>query len=394
MKRIFENGHIVLPDGVKKDARLITEGERILEPAFRSELPEGEVIDLRGGWLLPGFIDFHLHGGGGADFMDGSVEAFQKACMTHCAHGTTALCPTTVACSNEELFSLFDVCRQAKDTGADILGLHMEGPYISQEFKGAQTPQFVRSPDAREVDEILERADGLIVRWSSAPELPGMKEMTKKLRKQGILCAVAHSAAICEEVQEAFGWGFTHITHMYSSCTTVRKRNQRVHAGVIEAAYLLDDMTVELIGDGRHVPKELMQVVVKLKGPDKVALITDSMRAAGSDVTESFLGNPADGNRVIIEDGVAKLPDRSFYAGSIATTDHVFRNAVVEYGFPPEIVSQMMSLTPARILGRDQEMGSLAAGKRADLVVMDRDFRVQKVYVRGKKVFDAGTSAR
>ena len=387
MRRIFENGRIVLPGGVAQGVRLLAEGDRILDPAFRGERPEGDGVDLEGGWLLPGFIDLHLHGGDGADFMDGSPEAFRRACKVHCCHGTTSLCPTTVACSKEELFRLFDVCRETGDTGADILGLHLEGPYISQEFRGAQPERFVRDPDPQEVDEILERADGLIARWSSAPELPGMEALAEKLRKRGILCAVAHSAATCEDVEAAFGWGFTHITHLYSSIPSVRKLNQRVHAGVIEAAYLLDDMTVELIGDGRHVPKELMQTVVKLKGPDRVALITDAMRAAGSSVTESFLGSPADGNRVIIEDGVAKLPDRSFFAGSIATADHVFRNAVTEYGFPPETVSRMMSGTPAKILGRYGELGSLSAGKRTDLVVMDRDFQVRQVYVRGRLVF-------
>lgn len=387
MRRIFENGRIVLPGGVSQGVRLLAEGDRILDPAFRGERPEGEVVNLEGGWLLPGFIDLHLHGGDGADFMDSSPEAFRQACKVHCRHGTTSLCPTTVACSKEELFRLFDVCRETGDTGADILGLHLEGPYISQEFRGAQPERFVRDPDPQEVDEILERADGLIARWSSAPELPGMEVLAGKLRKRGILCAVAHSAATCEDVEAAFGWGFTHITHLYSSIPSVRKLNQRVHAGVIEAAYLLDDMTVELIGDGRHVPKELMQTVVKLKGPDRVALITDAMRAAGSSVTESFLGSPADGNRVIIEDGVAKLPDRSFFAGSIATADHVFRNAVTEYGFPPETVSRMMSGTPAKILGRYGELGSLSAGKRTDLVVMDRDFQVRQVYVRGRLVF-------
>ncbi len=387
MRRIFENGRIVLPGGVAQGVRLLAEGDRILDPAFRGERPEGEVVDLEGGWLLPGFIDLHLHGGDGADFMDGSPEAFRRACKVHCRHGTTSLCPTTVACSKEELFRLFDVCCETGDTGADILGLHLEGPYISQEFRGAQPERFVRDPDPQEVDEILERADGLIARWSSAPELPGMEVLAGKLRKRGILCAVAHSAATCEDVEAAFGWGFTHITHLYSSIPSVRKLNQRVHAGVIEAAYLLDDMTVELIGDGRHVPKELMQTVVKLKGPDRVALITDAMRAAGSSVTESFLGSPADGNRVIIEDGVAKLPDRSFFAGSVATADHVFRNAVTEYGFPPETVSRMMSGTPAKILGHYGELGSLSAGKRTDLVVMDRDFQVRQVYVRGRLVF-------
>lgn len=391
MRKVFVNGHIVLPDRVAEDCCLVTEGEKIISADWRGSTEGMETVDLNGGWLVAGFVDMHLHGGDGSDFMDGRVEDFNRACRIHCAHGTTSLCPTATACSKEELFDLFDTCREAVqlgETGADILGLHLEGPYLSMQFKGAQPAHLIRNPDPAEVDEILEKAGGLIVRWSGAPELEGMEAFAGKMKENGILCAIAHSSATCEDVLKAFPWGFSLVTHAYNSSTTVHKVNQKVHAGIVEASILLDEMDLELIGDGCHIPKELMWTALKLKGPDKVALITDAMRAAGQNVTASFLGNPNDNNPVIIEDGVAKLPDRSFYAGSIATADRCWRNAVNVCGLDPVTVSKMMSATPARILGRGDELGSLEAGKRVDLVVMDAALQVRQVYVRGRLVHE------
>ena len=193
------------------------------------------------------------------------------------------------------MFALFDVYRKAvenEDTGAKFIGIHMEGPYISQEMKGAQPEQYVRNVELHDLREIMNRGSDLLTRWSVAPELPGMEEFAREVTKYPILLSVAHSNATCEDIIKSFSWGFRHITHLYSNTPSVRKISQNVHAGVVEAAYLLDEMTVELIGDGKHVPPELMQMVYKLKGPDNLALITDSMRAAGTDVTESFLGKP------------------------------------------------------------------------------------------------------
>lgn len=392
MRKVFTNGHIVLPDRVAEDISLVVEGDRIVSADYIGSTDGMEVVDLNGGWLLAGFVDMHLHGGDGSDFMDGRVEDFQKACRIHCAHGTTSLCPTATACSKEELFDLFDTCREAVakgGLGADILGLHLEGPYLSMQFKGAQPAHLIRNPDPAEVDEILKKADGLIVRWSGAPELEGMEAFAKKMKENGILCAIAHSAAVAEEVIESHKWGFSLVTHAYNSTTFVHKVGQIVHGGIVEASILLDEMDLELIGDGCHIPKEVMWTALKIKGPERVALITDAMRAAGQNVTTSFLGNPNDNNPVIIEGGVAKLPDRSFYAGSIATADRCYRNAVNVCQLSPVVVSKMMSATPARILGRDAELGSLEAGKRADLVVMDTELQVRQVYVKGRLVSES-----
>lgn len=391
-KTLIKNGKLILSDRVTDRSSLLFSEKQILETEFSGEIPGDTIIvDAKGGYVSPGLVDMHLHGGGGFDFMDGTIDAILTISQIHCKHGTTSLAPTTIACSKEELFALFDVFRKtmkSNDLGASLLGIHMEGPYISQVMKGAQPDKYVRNVEQGELDEILDRGGDLIIRWSVAPELPGMQQFAEKIIGNSILPAIAHSDAICEDILTSFSWGFRHITHMYCSTPSVRKINQNVHAGIVEAAYLIDDMTVELIGDGKHVPQELLRVVYKLKGPERVALITDSMRAAGMDVKESFLGSFGSGNRVIIEDGVAKLPDRSSYAGSIATADKVIQNAHFKAGLPLHEAIRMMSLTPCEILGIDDKKGSLQKGKDADIVIFDNNLNVEKVFVEGKLKWD------
>lgn len=393
-KTLIRNGKLVLPDKIMNECSLLIEDGKIIETEYNGPLPENtELVDAKGGYVSPGLTDIHLHGGGGYDFMDGSAEALKVIARVHLKHGMTSLVPTTVACSNEELFALFDIYRTVKkeeDTGAELLGIHMEGPYISQAMKGAQPEQYVRNVDEYELDEILERGDGILIRWSVAPELPGMKMFAEKVSKKGILPSIAHSNATCEDILACFPWGFRHITHLYSNTPSVRKISQTVHAGVVEAAYLLDEMTVELIGDGKHVPPELMRMVYKLKGAERLALITDSMRAAGTGVKESFIGSREGGNRVIIEDGVAKLPDRSFFAGSIATADIVIRNACFKAGLPLYDAVRMMSLTPCIILGLDKHKGSLEKGKDADIVIFNDKLEVDRVFAGGILKYDGG----
>jgi len=389
---VVHNAACVLPDGIWPRGRMLIEAEggRILSigPAGRRETASHE-IDALGGFIVPGFVDIHCHGGDGHDFMDGTETAFRAIAQVHARHGTALIAPTTVACSLDELKDLFGLLRQvqAQGTGgAELAGFHLEGPYLAPVMKGAQPESAIRLPDRREVTAILEIGQGLISRWSAAPELPGMRAFARQVSAAGIPLSIAHSEATCEQVLEAYQWGFHSVTHLYSSTTSVRKIQQRVHAGIVEAAYLIDEMAVELIGDGRHVPKELMQMVHKLKGPEKVVLVSDAMRAAGQDVTESYLGRKIPANRVIVEDGVAKLPDRSFYAGSITTADHMLRNAVLNNQLPLPDAVRMMTLTPARLIGADKRKGSLETGKDADFVILDPQLQVLAVFARGQLI--------
>jgi len=380
------HGRLVLPDGVIEDGSLLIEDGVIaaLCQAAPENVPQA---DAKNGYILPGFIDLHVHGGGGGDFMDAAEDSFAKAARTHMLHGTTALVATTMTCPDallEQTISCFLDAKKHQQDGAELLGLHLEGPFFSSASKGAQPVGEQRTPTRDMLEHMIRLADGNILRWDMAPELPGMELFAQVMKKNGILPAVAHTAANAETAMHAFDLGFSHATHFYNAMTTFHKENGIVHAGVIEAVYLRDDVTIELIGDGRHIPKESMQLAYRIKGADRIALITDAMRAAGTNDVHSTLGPRAGGVPVIVKDDVAQLEDFSFYAGSVCTMDRALRTAHVRYGLPLPDVSKMLSLTPARLCGVDGQKGSLAVGKDADIVLMDSDFQVRQVYIKGK----------
>ncbi|NCB32154.1 MAG: hypothetical protein EOM66_12210 [Clostridia bacterium] len=219
-----------------------------------------------------------------------------------------------------------------------------------------------------------------------------MELFAQVMRENHVLASVAHTSATAERAEQAFSWGFSHVTHFYNAMTTFHKVNHIVHSGVIEATYLDDHVTVELIGDGKHIPKQSMLLALRIKGPDKIALITDAMRAAGTNVKTSILGPKSAGVPVVVENGVAQLPDLSSYAGSITTMDAVARVAHLAYGIPLEVVSEMLSLTPARISNVADRKGSLEEGKDADVVLMTPSLEINKVFVRGNLRHDAQKS--
>lgn len=377
--RISEKGYVVCEDGI------ITQIGQGYFPATERD----EVINAGGLYVSPGFIDMHTHGAGGYDFMDGTVEAYLGAAKMHAKHGTTSLLPTTLTSTNEELLKTFSIYKEAKaknTEGASFLGLHLEGPYFAYGQKGAQDPKYLRNPEPEEYNAILEASDD-IMRWSLAPELKGAIEFGKVLRSKNILPSIAHTDAICEEVEEAFDAGFTHVTHLYSCMSTITRRNAYRYAGALEATYLIDDMTVEIIADGVHLPKSLLRYVYKFKGPDKIALCTDSMRGAGMPDGESILGSLQGGQKVIIEDGVAKLPDHTAFAGSVATADRLIRTMIGLADVPLEEAIRMITLTPARILKIDKTKGSIEIGKEADLVLFDKDININTTIINGKVVY-------
>ena len=383
------NGRVITPYRIMENAGVIIENGKI-SLLFQGDAPPGDchVIDAGGMYVSPGFIDIHTHGGGGHDFMDGTADAFLGAARMHAQHGTTSMVPTTLAGANESLqktFKAYEEARLTNKTGARFLGLHLEGPYFAVAQKGAQDERYIRNPDPAEYAEIL-KWSGDIVRWSAAPELEGSPEFGRCLRERGILASVAHSDAVYEQVLEAFENGFTHVTHLYSGMSGVRRINARRYAGVIESAFLIDAMTVEIIADGVHLPSSLLKLVYKIKGPDRIALVTDSMRAAGMPEGESVLGSLDGGLRVIVEDGAAKLPDRTAFAGSVATADTLVRTMVKEAEVPLAEAVRMMTATPARILGLDRVRGCIAPGMDADIAVFDADIQVRMTMIGGTVV--------
>ncbi|MBR7129537.1 MAG: amidohydrolase family protein, partial [Tidjanibacter sp.] len=308
MKRISIINGTVISGGRSTAANVLLEGGKIayVGPEVPEVGAEDVVIDARGRLVSAGFIDLHTHGAGGADFMDGTVEAYEAALVKHAEHGTTLLYPTTLSSTTESLYEALQLYKEAKKAnlgGAAMGGLHLEGPYFAYEMKGAQDPRFLRNPSPEEYVGLLNEADGDIARWSLAPELDGAPEMGAELRKRGVLMAMGHTNATFDECEVAYKAGFTHLTHFYSCMSTITRRNAYRYAGVIEWGYYTDGATVEIIGDGIHVPQSLLKLMFKVKGADNIALITDSMRGAGMPDGVYLLGGVKDGQEVVVEDG-------------------------------------------------------------------------------------------
>ncbi|MFY8012086.1 MAG: N-acetylglucosamine-6-phosphate deacetylase [Saprospiraceae bacterium] len=385
------NGPIITQDKILSGSCLLVENGKILaiEPVDTS-FPDSQLIDAQGYYISPGFMDIHLHGGGGFDFMDGTREAFLNIAQIHAKHGTTSMLPTTLTCEKEDLIQTLEAYSQAclqNTHGAHFVGMHLEGPYFALSQRGAQDPKYIRDPDPKEYKEIIESYP-FIKRWSAAPELKGAVEFGKYISSKGVLAAIAHTDAIYEEVLEAFQQGgYTLATHFYSAMSGVTRRNAFRYAGVIESAYLLDEMDVEIIADGVHLPAPLLKLVYKLKGPGRIALITDAMRAADMPPGDSVLGSLKNGLPVLVEDGVAKLPDRTAFAGSVATADRLIRTMLEMAEVPLIECIRMISETPARIMNIQDKKGTLAPGKDADIVIFNAQIEVQQTFVMGKSIF-------
>ncbi|TDO23891.1 N-acetylglucosamine-6-phosphate deacetylase [Pedobacter duraquae] len=385
------NGNIITPYRIITNGTVLISGDHI-ELISEKDIaaPGYEVIDAKGYYVSPGFIDIHIHGGGGHDFMDGTEEAYLKIAEVHAMYGTTAMAPTTLTCAREDLLKAVDLYRSANSKnikGAQFIGMHLEGPYFALSQSGAQDPRYIRNPDVEEYREIIAYGADVIKRWSVAPELPGAIEMGKYLRANGIIAAIAHTDAIYEEVLEAVENGYSLATHLYSAMSGVTRRNTYRYAGVIESAFLIDAMDVEIIADGIHLPPPLLKLVYKIKGPDRIALITDAMRGAGMPEGESVLGNKDTGLKVIIENGVAIMADRSSFAGSVATADRLIRTMVRMADIPLVEAVRMLSKSPATMMGVESEKGSLAAGKDADILIFDDNINIKITMIKGTVVY-------
>lgn len=383
------NGKLITDMGIVPYDLLIS-GSVIQEIIPREEATDASytVIDCEGLYISPGFVDIHQHGGGGSDYMDDDPDAYWNATEAHLRHGTTAVMPTLLSADEGNISRAVDAyLRATRDPRirANLLGIHVEGPYISAAQAGAQKPEHIRDFQPEEYHRIWQRAQGHLKRWSVAPEVKGAKEFAAFAKEKGIALSIAHSNADLDTVQEAFSWGFEHITHFYSCVSTITRKGGFRVPGVLEAGYFIDDMDVELIADGCHLPLTLLQYVCKFKAYPHIALVTDAMRAAGQSVTESFLGSMDDPLPVVIEDGVAKLQDRSAFAGSIATADRLVAN-MVKAGVPLQAAVQMMTVNPLKSMGLNVPKGLIRKGYDADLCVFDENIQIKKVFCMGEPI--------
>lgn len=390
---LFTNGTIVLEDRLMTQGQVEVIGERIVAVwPWPRPVPPGavQVVDLQGKYLAPGFIDLHVHGGAGADFMDGTEEAFRTVCQAHLRHGSTTLLPTTTVARHEQHLTFLQQCRRLQQEGtgsARILGAHFYGPYFNVEARGCHPGGPVRAPEPAEYRQYLEYAD-CIATATVAPELPGAQEFVEACRARGIHCNAGHSFATFDQMEAAVGWGVRHVDHLFCAMSDRARLRQTqtypMRGGVMEATLYFDELTTEVIADGKHLQRELLLLAYKIKGPDRLALVTDCNRAL--DMPDgSYIFGPCDGGETILRrDGVGIMPDGSALASGVVGMDECVRVFHRLTGVPLVDVIRMASLTPARIAGWEKEIGSIAVGKRADLLVLDDELHVRQVYLDGE----------
>ncbi|MBR3806196.1 MAG: N-acetylglucosamine-6-phosphate deacetylase [Clostridia bacterium] len=373
--RIISNGTIRYADGI-----ITYIGNECLPSA-------GYVIDGKGYTVMAGFVDIHCHGGGGYDFMDASPEEMLEISRHHLCHGTTTLIATTMTDTYEAIQDSLDRYAELynNDNLLTLSGVHLEGPWLSPLQCGAQSTDKMAKPDAGKLKQLVKKYP-FIKRVTAAPETEGGMELGNLGRALGLNMSAGHTDADFETIDKARGNGYTTLTHFYSGMTGVFRKNAYRTAGAVEAGLYFDDLTVEVIADGKHLPAGLLKLIYKCKGADKICLITDAMRGAGApDGTETVLGRLSDGVPCIIEDGVAKLYDRQSFAGSVATADRLLRTMHTLAEVPLTDISKMLSANPAKLLGLS-DRGVLEVGKRADIVVLNKDLTIKNVIFKGETV--------
>jgi N-acetylglucosamine-6-phosphate deacetylase len=395
----FRGGTVILEDCLLPDGQVELDGPRIAAVKPRTEAAPGQEIDLEGGYLAPGFVDLHVHGGAGADFMDGTEAAFRTVCSAHARHGTTSLLPTTTAARHDQLLSVLELCRRLKQEetgGARILGAHFYGPYFAREARGCHPATGVRPPQPAEFEEYLAFADS-IVTATVAPELPEAREFVLACRNHGIRCNAGHSHATFEQMEAAVGWGMRHVDHLFCAMSDRARLRQTqtypMRGGVMEATLYFDELTTEVIADGQHLDRALLLLAYKIKGSDRLALVTDCNRALDMPDGRYMMGPLEGGEPILRANGVGLMPNGTALASSVVGMDHCVRTFHRLTGVPLDTAVRMASLTPARIAGWDHEIGSIAPGKRADLVVLDRELRVRQVFRDGRLLWDRDCAA-
>lgn len=396
MKKLIKNVQLILPYKILEQAWLVIRDDTIYD--FGTGCPGGQfdqVIDGGGCYLSPGFVDMHVHGAVTYDFTDGISERILPIMRKHLTGGTTTILPTMVAATHPRLLGALETLKEVSRTFPqqrdipEFAGVHMEGPYVNGGVVGALKSSTCRDVDFDEVRAYLDILP--IKRWTVAPERKGAMELGRMLEREGITAAIGHSDIPLQIVEQAIDNGYHSITHLYSSCSFYHRNGPHREGGIVEAAFLYPELDVEVIADGKHLPKEFLQLIYQIKGPEHIALITDASRCGGMVVpngTRTYMDREEE-QPAFIEDGVAVNEDRTCFAGSIALSNQLVRTMTRLAGVDLVNAVKMATLTPAKMLGLDREIGSIARGKRANLVLFDQNIDIQRVLVRGQEAYIA-----
>lgn len=381
-------GRIALPDAIVEGQAVVVEGGAIIGLAAPGDLgADVSRVDVGGRLITPGLIDIHTHGALRHSFNEPDARAWNIILQENARRGVTSLVATVAPAPFPDLLACFEACRQwmhGTHGGTRVLGAHLESPYVSAAQKGALDPSALRSPDDGSVDALLAYADVLRI-FVLAPELPGALALVERLAGLGILPAAGHSSAFDEHVAAAMHVGLRHITHIWSGMSSTVRQGPWRKPGVLEAALVFDGLTVEMIADNRHLPATLMKLAYKCIGPDRLCAVSDATNGAGLPQGARFgMGNM----EYAVGDGVGVMLDQSAFAGSTTLLNQMIPILTNVVGVPLVEAIRMCTLNPARAIGEDHGIGSIAPGKRADLAVFDDDFSAWRVMMGGRWTID------
>lgn len=376
-RKVLTGARVVLPSGVAEDARVAVEGRTLAVP----DPAEPATHELSGHWIVPGFVDMHLHGGGGASFSAGTAEEALKVIEAHRRHGSTTMVASTVTGELDDLAQQAGVLSELVEQG-DLAGIHFEGPFIAPGRCGAHDPTLLRDPDPADVRKLLDAARGAARMMTLAPELRGGLDSVRLLADSGVIAAVGHTDATYEATRQAVDAGATVATHLFNAMPGLGHRVPGPIAALLED----ERITVELINDGTHLHPAVLEMAFRHAGADRVAFITDAMGAAA--VGDGVY--PLGPLKVEVLDGVARVVETGSIAGSTCTLDQAFRRAVTVDGLPVADAVRALSWNPARLLGVADRVGSLEPGKDADLVVLDSGFAAVGVMRKGEWIVQPG----
>ena len=374
----INNGKILTPNGWVLDHSLLIEDGKILDIAGSLPIQGAEVVDARGMYIVPGYVAMNVYGAKGHTFNEGTEEAFDIITKSHLQHGATTIFPTLSPTTSDRIIELDELCsKMMEKDDTTIKGLHIVSPYLSEDMTKEQYK--VKNPDPSEYNIILEKTK-CIKRWDAAPELPGSSVLAKAIKEKGILPVISHTIAEYKEVLEGFEAGFTHTAQLYNAMPGFHKKREYKYEGTVESVYLIDDMTTEVIADGKHLPATILRLVYKIKGVEKLALVTAALAYADYDGEV----NPED--NVYIENGVCKVKGVNHLAGSIATMDTLVQNMVLKVGTTLRDAVRMASETPAKIMGIYDQVGSLEKGKEANVLILNHHYEICGIWSKGKQV--------